>query len=268
RRPVRLHSCHRFQSGFIPIFFRYNLPSSAVHDQGGVVANKGNSLRITVITSVYAGGMFPQHIEAVKLIDSLQGIRRFGSVIGIGKLAARSHHGLGSAYPHCKKGNIYLMHPPVGHQTASIVPKPTEIKMESVFVEGTFWCWPKPHIIIHTSRWLAIGFHGYRLHPALIGPTFHQTNLPELSGFYKIDSRIILRTTSLPLPHLNNLSVAFGGFKHDVTLLDGIGQWLLHINVLPRCQAVHQVETVPVVRGTDNYSINILVLKHFSVVRI
>src|SRR5690554_4885352 len=126
------------------------------------------------------------------------------------------------------------MHSPVRHQPAGIIPEPAEIKMKTVFVEGLLGSRSEPHVVVYASWYGTIWFHWDGFHPSLIGPTFYQTNLAQFSGLDIIYGVGILGAASLPLAHLYYFPIAFCGFHHDITFLNGIGQWLFHINVFPR----------------------------------
>src|SRR5690554_2959325 len=104
------------------------------------------------------------------------------------------------------------MHAPVCHQPARIIPEPPEIEMETIFVEGLLGRRPQPHVVIHPSRYWAVGFHRHRLHPSLIGPALHQTDLAQLTRLDIIDRVGILGAASLPLSYLNDFSIAFRSF--------------------------------------------------------
>src|SRR5690606_35381392 len=137
------------------------------------------------------------------------------------------------------------MHAPIRHQTARVIPKPAEIKMEAVFVKGLFWSRSKPHVIVHPRRSGTVGLNGHGFHPSLVGPALHQTNLSQLAGFDIIDGIGVLGAASLPLAYLYNLAISFGGLDHDVAFFNGICQWLFHIDVLAGREAIHEVQAVP-----------------------
>src|SRR5690606_38217055 len=79
------HGLHAFS-------FRNDLPTSPIEHQGTVIANKGDAVIASVGAAVDAIGMLPLHRKIVKLIDSSKRVGRFGRVIGISELAARSHN--------------------------------------------------------------------------------------------------------------------------------------------------------------------------------
>src|SRR5699024_3470020 len=91
------------------------------------------------------------------------------------------HHAFRVHHIHSINPIIHKMYAPIRHQSACIIPKPSEVEMESVFIEGAGRSRSKPHVIIYSFRHGGIGFDGDRLHPTLIRPYFYNTNLSECS---------------------------------------------------------------------------------------
>ena len=71
-----------------------------------------------------------------------------------------------------------------------------------------------------------------------------------------------MRITALPLPHLHDAVILPGSFHHQVTLLDGVGEGLLHIDILSCLASVDGREAMPVIRCAHDHHIDILVIDH------
>src|SRR5690606_14603953 len=103
-----------------------------------------------------------------------------------------------------------------GHQSTSIIPKPTELEMETVRVKRTLLRGPQPPGIIHTLRRRTIGFHRDALHPSLVGPRLHQAYLTQFARVHETDGIPEVLLATLPLPHLYCAAVLGGGGHHSM----------------------------------------------------
>ncbi len=66
---------------------------------------------------------------------------------------------------------------------------------------------------------------------------------------------------ALLLTNLNNPVILFISFHHDITFFNRISHWLFNINIFSSLAGIDHLKTVPVIRSTDNHSINIPVLQ-------
>ncbi len=72
--------------------------------------------------------------------------------------------------------------------------------------------------------------------------------------------------TSLPLSHLHHAPILLLGSNHQINLFNGVGNGLLHIYIQSGLAGLDHWQCMPVIRSTNNDSIQILVFKQFTVV--
>jgi hypothetical protein len=244
------------------------LPSAAVDDHGAVVPDEGDALGAAVVAAVDAGGVLPEHVEAVVLEHRLKGVGRLGGVVRIGQLAPGRHDGLRRPGVHGEERDVDLVDAPVGHQAAGVVPEPPEVEVEAVGVERASGRGAEPHRVVHALRGLRVRLHRHRLHPALVGPDLDQADVAQVTRPHHLQRLLVVGTAALPLADLHHPVRSPGRGQHDVCLLDGVGEGLLHVNVLARVQGVDQHQAVPVVGGSDDHGVDVLVVQEPPVVAV
>src|SRR5690625_2246723 len=99
------------------------------------------------------------------------------------------------------------MHPPIRHQSAGVIPKPTKFEMETIRVKWSFLCRPEPTVVMNTCGYGSIRLNRNTVHPPLICPCFHQSYFTQFTRMHKIDSIFKMLLAPLPLAHLHNAIV-------------------------------------------------------------
>src|SRR5690606_40831910 len=61
-------------------------------------------------------------------------------IIRVRELSTRRHHRDGRFGVHGIEGDVDLMHTPVCHQAASVIPEPSEVEVKAILVEGALRC--------------------------------------------------------------------------------------------------------------------------------
>ena len=134
--------------------------------------------------------------------------------------------------------------------------------METVLVERFLGSRPQPHVVIDTLRHLAVGHHRQGPLAGLVGPHLHSAHPSQVATLH-IGCRLVpVGIAALPLSHLYDTVILASSAHHQVALFDGVGQRFLHIYILTRFAGSHLLQTVPVVRSTDNHHVHILVVDH------
>ena len=77
-----------------------------------------------------------------------------------------------------------------------------------------------------------------------------------------------MRIAPLPLSHLHNAVIFPGSLHHQVALLDGVSEGLLHIDILTCLASVDGREAMPMIRCAHDHHIHIFVVNHPSPVLI
>ena len=156
--------------------------------------------------------------------------------------------------------------PPVGHQTARVVPEPPEVEVEAVGVERPLRGGTEPPVVVDALGRLAVGHVGHRGQPVHVGPRAHAADAPERPAVHELDGLGPVRPAALPLPALHDPAVVAGGGGHDLALVDRVGQRLLDVDVLAGGAGVDQLQAVPVVGGADDHRVEVVVLEQGPVV--
>ena len=160
------------------------------------------------------------------------------------------------------------MYAPVRHQASGIVPEETEIIMKAIRIERTFRSRAQPHIVIHTGGSVAIRFNRKCRLAVLVSPDLDRTDPSDISGFQEISRLVPMRVATLPLAYLYDPVIFTGGFFHQVTFLDRIGERLLYIYVFSRLASPDRRKAMPMVRRTDNDYIYVFIIDYSSPVLI
>ena len=79
---------------------------------------------------------------------------------------------------------------------------------------------------------------------------------------------IPMRVATLPLSHLHDAVIFPGSLHHQVALLDGVSEGLLHIDILTCLASVDGREAMPMIRCAHDHHIDILIVDHPSPVLI
>ena len=77
-----------------------------------------------------------------------------------------------------------------------------------------------------------------------------------------------MRIASLPLANLDSTVVFLLGGHHQPAFCNGIGDGFFHIHILSGLTGFYGNQAMPVVGGTDDHCINILIVQQFSVIAI
>ena len=123
------------------------------------------------------------------------------------------------------------MYAPVGHQSARIIPKPTESKMKTVRVEGSFRGGSQPTSIIYSGGYRSIWFFIKGLFPIQITPNLYGTDISQFSAMHKINGISKMLLTTLPLTCLHNLVISHLRFHHGAAFGNGIPYWFFNIHM-------------------------------------
>ena len=153
---LQVNSFHARRASYL---LRDNLPATSIHDKRTVFAYETKAMITSVCSIVDTDSMIPQDSKPIEGIDCLQQVRCFTGIIGIAKLATRSHNRLRRSNIHSIKRIIQEVNAPVGHQSTGIIPEPSPSEMEAIAVERPFGSRTKPHLVIHAGRDSFIWFH-------------------------------------------------------------------------------------------------------------
>src|SRR5690606_21197775 len=90
----------------------------------------------------------------------------------------------------------------------------------------------------------------------------------KLSGVHKPDSIPKMLLATLPLPYLHNLLIFFGRCNHNFTLPDRVTDRLFYIHMFSGFHSIHHLQTMPMIWGGYNDSINGVACQQFLIVYI
>src|SRR5690606_9956601 len=107
------------------------------------------------------------------------------------------------------------------------------------------------HVIIHTGRNSRVGDNRQRPFTGLVSPYFYGSHTPQCTTLHISCSFIPVGITALPLPHLHDPVILSCSLHHQIALFDGIGQRFFHIDILSCLTSCNQLQTVPMVGGSD-----------------
>src|SRR5690606_13020120 len=116
-----------------------HLPTSAVKYKRAVIADECNAMVATVVSVADTLGLFPQQGKVAKVVDGCQRIRGFISTVGISVFSAGRIHRFRQWCIHSEECIVNQVNTPVGHQSARVIPEPTEVEMKAIRIEGSFW---------------------------------------------------------------------------------------------------------------------------------
>ena len=123
------------------------------------------------------------------------------------------------------------MYPPVGHQSTSIIPIPTKIKVKSIGVKRAFGSRPQPKIIINSAWYWAVRCFVNSRYPVDVSPCFDGTYTPQFSGPHVLMSVLQMGQTALPLPNLYHSTRASGSQFHRTYFGNGIANGFFDIHI-------------------------------------
>ena len=109
---------------------------------------------------------------------------------------------------HRPQHDVDEVHAPIGHEAAGVIPEPTEVEMETVFVEGAFWRRAEPQIVIDTSGRLAVRRIADAGDPIEVNPAANETDFAEFAGMDEIDGVFEMRAAAPLRSHLHDTIVA------------------------------------------------------------
>ncbi len=77
---------------------------------------------------------------------------------------------------------------------------------------------------------------------------------------YKLHGILPVRIAALPLSNLHNTVVLLGGTNHNITFFDTVSQRLLAVNIFSSLTGSYHLQTMPVVRSSHNYHVNVFIV--------
>src|SRR5699024_9752836 len=144
--------------------------------------------------------------------------------------------------------------------------KPTKFEMETIRVKWSFLCRPEPTVVMNTCGYGSIRLNRNTVHPPLICPCFHQSYFTQFTRMHKIDSIFKMLLAPLPLAHLHNAIVLQCCSNHGFAFADGVTDRFFYIYVFASFHCIYHLQTMPVVRCSDDNRIDDVSFKQFFII--
>ena len=134
--------------------------------------------------------------------------------------------------------------------------------MEAVGIERPLGRRAKPQIVVHARRRLAVGRLANAGEPIQVSPAAHDAHFAQLAGANEITGLDDVLATAPLRPHLDDALVALGRLEHRAPFVNGLGERLLDIHILPGLAGEDGRQGVPMVGRGDEHHIHILAIEH------